>query len=282
MQSSDGVLPTVTDEITEHVLAAHPLRARILANFGVGVNHIDLAAARSRGIVVTNTPDVLTDDTADLAIALMLMVSRRLVEGERELRGGEWTGWRPTHLLGRTLRGKTLGIIGYGRIGRAVAERAKSAFGMRVLFVTGSSGRRPDEHADQAASLEALLAESDVVSLHSPLTGDTHHLMNAARLRQMRRGAILINTARGPIVDESALIDVLRSGHLFGAGLDVYEHEPQVPDELRALGNVVLLPHLGSATEETRVAMGMRAVENLVRFFSGKSVPDSVVGETNQ
>jgi phosphoglycerate dehydrogenase-like enzyme len=179
-------------------------------------------------------------------------------------------------LPGRSLRGKTLGIIGYGRIGRAVAARAR-AFGMRVLFVSGSSGgAKADEHAEPAASLEVLLAESDVVSLHTPLTRETHHLVNAERLARMKRGAILINTARGAVVDEAALIDALRSGHLFGAGLDVYEHEPSVPDELRALENVVLLPHLGSATEETRVAMGMRAVENLSRFFDGAPVLDPV------
>jgi lactate dehydrogenase-like 2-hydroxyacid dehydrogenase len=279
LRISDAVLPTVSDAITAQVLAAEPLRTRVLANFGVGVNHIDLAAARARGIVVTNTPDVLTDDTADLAIALMLMVARRLGEGERELRAGTWTGWRPTHLVGRTLQGRRLGIIGYGRIGRAVAARARQAFGMRVRFVTGSSGSAPprgDENAEPASSLEVLLEESEIVSLHCPLTPETYHLMNADRIGRMPRGAILINTARGAVVDEPALIAALRSGHLFGAGLDVYEHEPRVPTALTDLANVVLLPHLGSATEETRVAMGMRAVQNIVRFFDGDQPLDIV------
>ncbi|HSJ63717.1 MAG TPA: D-glycerate dehydrogenase [Gemmatimonadaceae bacterium] len=280
LRDSDGLLPTVTDAITAELLGAEQVRARILANFGVGVNHIDLDAARSRGIVVTNTPDVLTDDTADLAIALMLMVARRLGEGERELRDGRWAGWRPTHLMGRTLRGMRLGIIGYGRIGRAVAERATRAFGMRVRYVSGSRSRppAPDESglAEPAESLEALLAESDIVSLHCPLTPETHHLMNSERLALMRREAILINTARGPVVDEAALVAALRAGRLFGAGLDVYEREPAVPDELRAMENVVLLPHLGSATMETRVAMGMRAVDNLTACLAGDPPPDRV------
>ena len=283
LRSADGVLPTVTDAITAEVLSAEPLRTRILANFGVGVNHIDLDAARARGIVVTNTPDVLTDDTADLAIALMLMVARRLGEGERELRAGAWTGWRPTHLVGRTLRGRRLGIIGYGRIGRAVAARARQAFGMRVRYVRRSTGSpsladaRGDEYAEPAPSLEALLEESEILSLHCPLTPETHHLMNASRIARLPRGAILINTARGPIVDELALIDALRRGHLFGAGLDVYENEPRVRPELIAMENVALLPHLGSATQETRVAMGMRAVENLVAFFRDGVAPAAML-----
>ena len=280
VRESDALLPTVTDAISAHVLGAAP-RARILANFGVGVNHIDLEAARAHGIVVTNTPDVLTDDTADLAIALMLMVARRLGEGEREVRDGRWTGWRPTHLMGRSLRAMRLGIIGYGRIGRAVSRRASRGFGMRVRFVSSGTGRgrveEPDEPAEPAASLEALLSESDIVSLHCPLTRETHHLMNAERLALMPRGAILINTARGPVVDEAALVAALRDGHLSGAGLDVYEREPSVPDELLGMDQVVLLPHLGSATEETRVAMGMRAVANLTAFFAGAPPPDRVI-----
>jgi lactate dehydrogenase-like 2-hydroxyacid dehydrogenase len=277
LQSADALLPTVTDAVTAGVLGKAP-RARIVANFGVGVNHIDLDAARAHGIVVTNTPDVLTDDTADLAIALMLMVARRLGEGERELRAGRWAGWRPTHLMGRTLRGMQLGIVGYGRIGRAVAARARQAFGMRVRYVSGGSTPQagPDAHAEPADSLEALLAQSDILSLHVPLTPETHHLMNAERLAMLPRGAILINAARGAVVDEAALADALRRGALSGAGLDVYEREPDVPEELRAMEQVVLLPHLGSATVETRTAMGMRAVENLTAFFEGRAPPDRV------
>jgi lactate dehydrogenase-like 2-hydroxyacid dehydrogenase len=208
----------------------------------------------------------------------MLMVARRLGEGERELRAGRWTGWRPTHLMGRTLRGLRLGIVGYGRIGRAVAARARQAFGMRVRYVSGSSrpATESDAHAEPADSLEALLAESDILSLHVPLTPETRHLMNAERLGMLPRGAILINTARGAVVDEAALAAALRSGALSGAGLDVYEREPEVPDELRAMEQVVLLPHLGSATVETRTAMGMRAVENLTAFFEGRAPPDRV------
>lgn len=292
VRESDALLPTVTDAITAEILGG-PVRVRIIANFGVGVNHIDLAAARERGIVVTNTPDVLTDDTADLTLALMLMTARRLGEGERELRSGQWSGWRPTHLMGRSLRGLRLGIVGYGRIGRAVAERARAAFGMPVRWVSGrsrasdgpssgesSAGDRSSGAAapavERAGSLEELLAWSDIVSLHCPLTPETHHLLDARRLALLPRGAIVINTARGPVIDERALIAALESGQVGAAGLDVYEREPAVPDELLAMEQVVLLPHLGSATVETRTAMGMRAVENLTSFFAGAGVRDGV------
>lgn len=275
---SDGVLCTVTDRIDRAVLSSEPMRARILANFGVGYNHIDVARARARGLVVTNTPGVLTEATADLAIALMLMASRRLGEGERLLRRGEWHGWSPTHLVGADVSGRTLGIIGLGRIGRAVARRASQGFGMPVLGCTP----RPLPEAEAASlgvrqvSLEQVFAESDFVSLHVPATPATRHLVNRERLRLMKPTAVLINTARGDIVDEAALADALRTGTIGAAGLDVYEREPVVTAELMALENVVLLPHLGSATESTRTAMGMKAVENLERFFATGQAADEV------
>jgi len=228
--------------------------------------------------LVTSPPDVLTDDTADIAVALMLMVTRRLGEGERHVRAGEWAGWRPTHMLGTRLSGKTLGVVGLGRIGRAVARRAHHGFGMRVLYydppvppeVAREVGAEPRD------SLEAVLAESDVVSLHCPATPETRHLVNAERLRAMKRGAFLVNTARGDVVEEAALVEALSAGTIAGAGLDVFEREPQVAEALTRMENVVLLPHLGSATVETRVAMGERAIDNLVAFFEGRPPRDRV------
>lgn len=273
----DALVPTVTDEVPGSVFAGRGRRLRIVANFGVGVERIDLGAARRAGVVVTNTPGVLTDCTADLTIALMLMALRRLGEGERMLRAGRWTGWRPVGFLGRRLTGRTLGIVGFGRIGRAVAARARHGFGMRVLY----HSRRPEPGAAaaigaEARTLEQLLAEADVVSLHCPATPGTINLLDARRLALMRPDAVLINTARGALVDEAALAAALREGRLAGAGLDVFREEPAVPRELVGLDNVVLLPHLGSATIETRTAMGMRVVENLRAFFSGRPVPDPV------
>jgi lactate dehydrogenase-like 2-hydroxyacid dehydrogenase len=278
--SADALLPTVTDRLTAAVLAAQPLRTRILANYGVGFNHIDITAAQARGVVVTNTPDVLTDDTADDAVMLMLMVARRAGEGERHVRAGAWTGWRPTHLLGTRVSGKTLGLIGLGRIGRAVAQRARHGFGMRVVFHDPSpppAGVVAELGAEPRASVEDVLREADFVSIHSPATPDTHHLLDARRLALMKPGAFLINTARGDLVDEAALVAALERNTIAGAALDVYEREPEVPRDLLALEQVVLLPHLGSATSETRVAMGLRALENLRAFFAGLPPRDRVV-----
>jgi lactate dehydrogenase-like 2-hydroxyacid dehydrogenase len=280
---ADGILCTVTDRITAAHFGVTGRRARVVANFGVGVNHIDLDAARKAGVIVTNTPDVVTDDTADLALALILMTSRRLGEGERHVRSGAWSGWRPTHMLGRTLRGKQLGIIGYGRIGRAVARRASSALDMRVQWWAPRDPRIEDaesagpEGATRADSLEQLLRTSDIVSLHCPATPETRHLMNAERLGMMQPHGILINTARGDVVDEQALVHVLREQTIGGAGLDVYEFEPTVLPDLRDFESVVLLPHLGSATIETRTAMGERAMRNLAAALSGEPPPDRVV-----
>jgi lactate dehydrogenase-like 2-hydroxyacid dehydrogenase len=276
---ADGVLCTLTDRITAEVLAANPLRTRILAQFGVGVDNIDLAAAAAHDIVVTNTPGVLTDDTADLAMLLILAVMRRSSGGERLVRAGGWTGWTPTNHLGRQVSGATLGVIGFGRIGQAVARRAHHGFGMRVL----AWGRTPPPEAwlasmgvEYVASLDAVMARSDVVSLHLPSTSETRGIINAERLAIMKPGAFLVNTARGDIVDDDALIAAIREGRLAGAGLDVYRGEPVVDPRLLALEQVTLLPHLGSATVETREAMGFRALANLEAFFAGKPVPDRV------
>ena len=280
LRSADALLTTVTDKVTADVLSVDPRRARLVANFGVGFNNIDVDAAKARGIAVSNTPDVLTDATADLAMTLLLMTARRAGEGERHLRGGQWTGWRPTHMLGTHVTGKTLGLVGMGRIARAVAQRAHHGFGMSVIFhdpyppsaeVAASLGAAP------RASLEQVLQEADFVSLHCPAMPETRHLMNRDRLALMRPDAFLINTARGDVVDEAALVEALEAQRIAGAGLDVYEREPEVTQALVTMDNVVLLPHLGSATRETRVAMGMRAFENLQLFFGGKPLRDRVV-----
>lgn len=279
LRSADALVPTVGDRLTAAVLAAEPGRARILANYGAGVDHIDLGAARARGLVVTNTPDVLTEDTADAAMMLMLMVARRAGEGERQLRAGAWTGWGPTHLLGTRVHGKTLGLIGFGRIGRAVAHRARHGFGMRILFhdpVPPPPALVAALGAEPQATIDDVLRAADFVSLHSPATPATHHLINADRLALMRPTAFLINTARGDLVDEAALVAALERRAIAGAGLEVFEREPQVPSALLALDHVVLLPHLGSATEETRVAMGWRVLENLTAFFGGQPPRDRV------
>ena len=282
MQRCDALLCTVTDRITAAHFAVRDRRVRVLANFGVGTNHIDLDAARAAGVIVTNTPDVLTDDTADLALLLIGMTMRRLGEGERHLRTGAWSGWRPTHLLGASPRGKRLGIVGYGRIGRALARRAVAAFDMRVQWWQPREPRIDDPatagppDAERAASLEALLSDSDVVSLHAPATPETRHLLDAERLALLRPDAFLVNTARGDLVDEWALVEALREERLAGAGLDVYEFEPTVLPDLRELPNAVLLPHLGSATRETREAMAERAYENLVAVLEGRAPRDRV------
>jgi lactate dehydrogenase-like 2-hydroxyacid dehydrogenase len=277
-RSADGLLPTVTDKISAELLGAAGRTIRIVANYGVGFNNVDITAAKANGVVVTNTPDVLTDDTADIAIALMFMAARRLGEGERMLRAGRWTGWRPTQLLGTKVTGKTLGIIGLGRIGRAVAKRAHDGFGMRVVYFDPPVpiGEAKALGAEPRGSLEDVLRESDFVSLHAPSLPETRHLMNARTLALMQPHAILINTARGDIVDEAALVAALKAGTIAGAGLDVFEQEPKIHPELVTLENVALLPHLGSATTETRVAMGNRALDNLELFFAGKPPRDRV------
>ena len=280
LRNADAVCPTVSDKITAEVLSAEPLKARVLGNFGVGFNHINLEAAKARGLVVTNTPEVLTDATADLAMTLLLMVARRAGEGERHAREGQWTGWRPTHMMGTQITGKTLGLIGFGRIARAVARRAYQGFRMKVIFhdpYPPSADEASALSAEGRDSIEEVLTDADFVSLHCPGGKDTHHLINATRLALMKPSAHLINTARGDVVDERALVDALREGVIKGAGLDVFEAEPRISPELLSMENVVLLPHLGSATTETRVAMGMRVLENLNAFFTGEAPRDRVV-----
>ena len=276
--SHDIAAPTVSDVIDDEVVRAGGAgRCRMIANYGVGVNHIDLSAAASHGITVSNTPGVLTDATADLTLTLMLMLCRRAGEGERELRAGEWNGWRPTHLVGRQMTGKTLGIIGMGRIGRAVAHRAHFGFGMEIVF----QNRSPvDDGAGvggrQLASVAEVCAASDFVSLHCAATPETRHILGREALAAMSPSAYVINTARGDVVDEDALVAALESGAIGGAGLDVFQGEPKVNPAIMAAPNTVLLPHLGSATEETRVAMGMKVVENARAFAMGEALPDKV------
>jgi lactate dehydrogenase-like 2-hydroxyacid dehydrogenase len=279
MREYDALCPTVTDRIDAEVLGVGNPRVRLIGNFGVGFNHIDIAAARQLGIRVSNTPDVLTDTTADLAILLLLMATRRAGEGERELREGRWTGWRPTHMMGRSLHGKLLGLVGFGRIAQATARKAHAAFGMQI----GYHGRHPaapqieqETGARYFAALDELVAQADVISLHCSGGAETFHLIDAARLARMKPGAVLVNTARGPVVDEAALAEALAARRIAAAGLDVYEQEPRVHPGLLPLQNVVLLPHLGSATEETRTAMGMRVAENLAEFFAGRPLRDAV------
>ena len=276
---ADALFPTVTDRVDADVLSAEPLRAKLIGNYGVGFNNIDVEAAKARGLVVTNTPEVLTDATADLAMTLLLMVARRAGEGERHLRAGEWTGWRPTHMTGTQVTGKTLGLIGFGRIGRAMAHRAHHGFGMKIIF---QDPYPPAEAAMQAVgaercgTVEEVLERADFVSLHCPGGGENTRLMNAARFKAMRKDAFLINTARGDVVDEGALVEALKAGEIAGAGLDVFAAEPKVTPALTGMENVVLLPHLGSATRETRVAMGMRVLDNALAFFEGREPPDRV------
>lgn len=274
----DALMPTVTHAVPAAVFEAPGRRIRVVANYGVGVNLIDTAAARRAGVAVTNTPDVLTDCTADLAMALVVMTMRRLSEGERLVRDGKWAGWTPTHHLGRRVSGATLGIVGMGRIGRAVAARAHHGFGMRILYSTRSPLDEAVARELNATErpLESLLAESDAVSLHCPATPETTGLIDARRLAMMPPGAVLINTARGVLVDEDALVDALRHRRLAGAGLDVFRDEPTVSADLLGLDTVTVLPHLGSATVETRTAMGMLVADNLDAFFAGRTPPGLV------
>ncbi|MFO7544762.1 MAG: D-glycerate dehydrogenase [Trueperaceae bacterium] len=264
------------DRVDDELLDAAGPELRIVANYAVGLDNVDVDACSRRGVAVSNTPDVLTDATADHAFALLLAVARRLREGHDVVASGDWSGWQPMQLLGREIAGATLGIVGMGRIGRAVARRA-NGFGMHVLY----HNRRPDPEAEAAlgvhyAGLDDLLAASDVVSLHCPLTPETHHLIDERALRTMRRGTILVNTARGPVVDEAALVAALDSGHLFGAGLDVFEHEPEVHPGLLGRPNVVLAPHTGSATVTARTAMARACATAVRAVLSGGSAPNVV------
>ncbi|WP_207458807.1 D-glycerate dehydrogenase [Azospirillum sp. SYSU D00513] len=275
-EGADAILCVAGDRMGAETIAALPDSVRIIATFSVGTDHIDVQAAKARGILVTNTPDVLTDATADIALLLMLGAARRASEGERMIRDGAWTGWKPTQLLGTHLGGKRLGIVGMGRIGRAVAQRAR-AFGMAIHY--SNRRRLPAEFESGAvfhADPEAMLEVCDVLSLHFPASPDTHHWLNAERIGKLPPGAIVVNTARGSVIDDEAVIAALKSGRLRAAGLDVFENEPKLHPGYRTLPNCFLLPHLGSATIETRNAMGFRALDNLDAFFAGAAPPDQV------
>ena len=279
VQDYDAICPTITDKLHAGIVGTAGQRAKIIANYGAGVDHIDVAAARGAGIVVTNTPGVLTDATADIAVTLMLMASRRAGEGERELRAGQWAGWRPTHLLGTSLRGKTLGLVGFGRIAQAMAERARFGFGMDIVYYSRRPGAQDVVqrlNARYVSSLAEMVAQCDVVSLHIPGGAETRNIIDAAIFAQMAPHAILINTARGDVVDEDALVDALEAGRIGGAGLDVFVGEPHLSQRLRDAPNTVLLPHLGSATRETREAMGLRALANLDDWREGRVPQDSL------
>lgn len=280
MQDYDAVLSTVTDPITAEILNTDDKRTKIIGNFGVGYNNIDINAAKQNGIIVTNTPGVLTDCTADIAMLLILMSARRAGEGERMIRKQQWQGWAPTQLLGQKVTGKTLGLIGFGRIARALAHKAHFGFAMNIIFFTPHSPA-PEviEHfqAQECANIDQVLISADFVSLHCPGGDSTYHLINENNLKLMRPDAHLINTARGDVVDNQALIKALQARRIAGAGLDVFAGEPNIDDAFLDLDNVTLLPHIGSASEETRTAMGNRVLANIGAYFAGEQPGDRVV-----
>jgi hydroxypyruvate reductase len=272
----DVVLPTLGDAYSADIFAAVPeKRTKLLANFGVGYNHIDARAARAAGIDVTNTPGAVTDATADIALTLMLMTCRRAGEGERMVRAGQWEGWHPTQLLGLHMSGKTLGVVGMGRIGQAIAQRAHFGFGMSVKFYNRSP-KDVSFPAEQVAELTDLAAQVDVLIVAVPGGAETHHLINASVLNAMQPHAHMVNIARGDVVNETDLIAALSKGQIAGAGLDVYEFEPKVPQALIDMENVTLLPHLGTAALEVRTAMGLMAVDNATAFANGEPLPNAV------
>jgi len=279
MKQADVLVPTVTDRIDASILSQAGPRLKLIASFGTGVDHIDLKTARQRGVIVTNTPGVLTEDTADMTMALILAVPRRLAEGERLVRSGKWTGWGPTSMLGHRIWGKRLGIIGMGRIGTAVARRARG-FGLAVHY-----HNRRRVHADLEAELEAtywesldqMLARMDIVSINCPHTPATYHLLSARRLKLLQPHAYIVNTSRGEVVDENALARMIERGEIAGAGLDVFEHEPAINPKLLRLDSVVLLPHMGSATLEGRMDMGEKVIINIKTFADGHNPPDRVI-----
>ncbi len=275
LRDFDLVLPTLGDRFQPEVFADVPApRARLLANFGVGYNHIDVDAAKAAGVAVTNTPGAVTDATADIALSLILMTARRLGEGERILRAGAWEGWGPVQMLGTHVTGKRVGIIGFGRIGKAIARRCHFGFEMEVVFANRSRVDDPGMPARQVEMAEAMAADFVVVAV--PGGKATHHMMNASTLAHMKKSGIFVNISRGDVVDEAALVDALSQGRIAGAGLDVYEFEPQVPAALLTMQNVTLLPHLGTACLEVREGMGLMAVANLIAFADGKTLPNLV------
>ena len=279
MQRADAIVPTITDDIDAELLGQAGDRLKLIANFGAGVDHIDVAAANERGIAVTNTPGVLTEDTADLTMALIMAVSRRIVEGANVVEAGQFTGWTPTWMMGRRVNGKLLGVIGMGRIGQAVARRAK-AFGMQIHY----HNRKPVSHviteelgATYWESLDQMLARMDIISVNCPHTPATYHLLSARRLKLLQPHAVVVNTARGGIIDEGALADLLTAGAIAGAGLDVFEFEPAINPKLLNLSNAVLLPHMSSATLEGRIDMGEKVIVNIKTWMDGHRPPDRVI-----
>ncbi|MGR3399836.1 MAG: 2-hydroxyacid dehydrogenase [Paracoccus sp. (in: a-proteobacteria)] len=279
MQGVDVLVPTVTDQITANMLARAGERLKLIANFGAGVDHIDVLSARQRGVLVSNTPGVVTEDTADMTLALILAVTRRIPEGMAEMQAGRWQGWSPTAYLGGRVGGRRLGILGMGRIGQAVARRA-NAFGMQVHYHNRRRLRPEIEEGLQATwweSLDQMLARMDIVSVNAPHTPSTFHLLNARRLKLMKPSAVVVNTSRGEVIDENALTRMLRAGEIAGAGLNVFEHGHEINPRLRELPNVVLLPHMGSATVEGRAEMGEKVIINIKTFADGHRPPDLVV-----
>jgi len=279
MKRADVLVPTLTDTVDAGMLTQAGENLRLIANYGAGVDHIDVQTARQRGVLVSNTPGVVTEDTADMTLALILSVTRRIPEGLALMQSGDWQGWSPTALMGGRLGGRRLGILGMGRIGQAVARRA-AAFGMQVHY-----HNRKRLHADIESELDATYWESldqmvsrmDIISINCPHTPSTFHLMNARRLKLMKKNAVIVNTSRGEVIDENALTRMLRAGEIAGAGLDVFEHGTEINPRLRALKNVVLLPHMGSATEEGRAEMGEKVIINIKTFADGHRPPDQVV-----
>ena len=279
LRNAECVLPTVTDPIDAEVLGISDMQCKFLGNFGVGFNHIDLDAAKAANLIITNTPEVLTDCTADIAMVLLLSVARRIGEGERHVRAQAWTGWRPTHMVGTKVTGKTLGLVGFGRIAQAVAQKAHFGFGMKIIY--SDPFDIPAEvtqkyKAERCDSIEDLLPKADFISLHCPGGEQTYHLINKERLALMKPSAYLINTARGDVIDNRALIAALSDKSIAGAGLDVFEGEPALDPGFLKLENAVLLPHLGSASAETRIAMGRRVLENLNAYLTGEKPRDRV------
>jgi len=279
VKSADVLVPTVTDQIDAGLLAQAGEKLKLIANYGAGVDHIDVATARQRGVLVSNTPGVLTDDTADITMALILAVTRRIPEGLAVMQTGEWAGWAPTAFLGGRVAGRRLGILGMGRIGQAVAKRAV-AFGMQVHYHNRRRLREETEEALEATfweSLDQMVARMDIISINCPSTPSTFHLLNARRLKLMKPSAVIVNTSRGEVIDENALTRMLRAGEIAGAGLDVFEHGAAFNPRLRELPNVVLLPHMGSATIEGRIEMGEKVIINIKTFEDGHRPPDQVV-----
>ncbi len=276
MENADGLVCTVTDNITNELLSTKNKKVRIISNIGVGVDHIDLQSARENNVIITNTPDVLTESTVDIATLLLLSVTRNAFLVERMLRQGEWKGFSLTENLGVDVKGKILGIVGMGRIGQAFAKRAHEVFGMKVLYYNRSPVKDLTFEASVRFDLDSLLEESDVISLHLSIDRGNKNFISKNRMEKIKPSAFLINTSRGDVIDQNALTDLLEKKRISGAGLDVFLNEPNVPPRLRQLSNVTLYPHIGSATHETRTKMGMLAVENLIAFFEEKKVPNQV------